>query len=90
MPSAAFSAMLPLKPSVTMTSAAPLPMPSPSTKPIYSSCGRFIARSSSAASRISSPPLTSSTPILSRPTVGRSRSNSTLAIALPITASAIR
>ena len=33
-PSAAFSAMLPLKPSVTITSAAPLPMPSPSTKPM--------------------------------------------------------
>ena len=65
-------------------------MPSPSTKPINSSCGRFIARSNSAASRISSPPLISSTPILSRPTVGRSRSNSTLAIALPMTASATR
>src|SRR6266536_1385130 len=44
-PSAAFNAMLPLKPSDTMTSAAPPPIPSPSTKPIYSSSGRFIARS---------------------------------------------
>src|SRR5665647_1354952 len=32
--------MLPLNPSVTMTSAAPLPMPPPSTKPMKFSCGR--------------------------------------------------
>ena len=51
---------------------------------------QVLPRSNSAASRISSPPLISSTPILSRPTVGRSRPNNTRAIALPITASAIK
>ena len=38
------------------------------------------------ASRTGSRPFTSSTPMLSRPTLGRSRSNSTRAMALPITA----
>src|SRR3569623_134227 len=89
-PSAVFSAMLPENPSVTITSAAPLPMPSPSTKPMKSSSGRFMDRNSSAASLTSSTPFTSSTPILSRPTVGRSMSNSTRAIAPPMIASDAR
>ena len=42
------------------------------------------------ASRTGSRPLTSSTPMLSRPTFGRSRWNSTRAIALPITAMSSR
>ena len=42
------------------------------------------------ASRTSSRPFTSSTPILRRPTVGRSRPNSTRAIAEPITARSTR
>src|SRR5229473_2681473 len=42
------------------------------------------------ASRTSSSPLTSSTPIFRSPTVGRSRSNSTRAMALPITARSTR
>ena len=42
------------------------------------------------ASRTSSRPFTSSTPILRRPTVGRSRSNRTRAIALPMTAMSTR
>src|SRR5215467_13929968 len=42
------------------------------------------------ASRTSSSPLTSSAPIFRRPTVGRSRSNSTRAMALPMTARSTR
>ena len=74
-PSAALSAMLPANPSVTTTSTVPLPMSSPSTKPEYSNCGHRPSRSIRPASRTSSRPLTSSTPILSSPTVGRSRPN---------------
>ena len=70
-PSAVLSAMLPAKPSVTTTSTLPWPMSSPSTKPTYSRSGICRSRRMRPASRTGSRPLTSSTPILRSPTVGR-------------------
>ncbi len=85
-PSAVLSAILPAKPSTTTTSTTPWPIWSPSTKPRYSS-GRPVAAFNQAwACLTSSAPLISSTPTLSRPTVGRSMWNRARAMAAPISA----
>ena len=86
-PSAVLSAILPAKPSVTTTSTVPLPMSSPSTKPMIVEMREMaVAQNAAGLAHLPPSPLTSSTPILSRPTVGRSMSNSTRAMALPMAA----
>ena len=68
-PSAIFSATLPVKPSVTTTSTTPSVTSVPSTKP-WKSIGSVLSRSIAAAPRTTSSPLSSSVPTLSRPTRG--------------------
>ena len=88
-PSAVFKAMLPEKPSVTTTSTSPEPILSPSTKP-RNCIGRRAPFSTVAAARISPVPFNSSSPMLSRATLGRSSPSTVRANAAPITANCTR
>ena len=67
-PSSTLSAMLPVKPSQTTTSAAPSSRSRPSTLPTNRSSVR--RRAARCASRVSRLPFSGSSPIESRPTVG--------------------
>src|SRR5208337_4532498 len=87
MPSLVLSATLPTNPSQTMTSAFPLKMSRPSTLPMKW-MGRALSRGS--ASRVSSLPLDSSSPMESRPTRGLAILKTLRAYISPITANCSR
>ena len=84
-PSAILSATLPVKPSVTTTSATPSVTSVPSTKPLKS-IGRPLSRSIAAAPRTTSSPLPSSVPTLSSATRGLATPRMTRAKTSPMTA----
>src|SRR5919201_3667987 len=85
-PSMSLSTTLPVKPSVTTTSALPAGNSLPSTLPTKSKVSPSAKRSRSAAcaSTTSGVPFVSSSPIDSRPTVGRSIPSTTCASAAPM------
>ena len=89
MPSPVFSATLPVKPSVTITSVVPAAMSWPSTKPW--NCGAiWLARSTSAAWRRLSSPFCSSEPTFSRPMLGAVRPSTVRANTSPMIANSTR
>ena len=89
MPSIVFSTTLPVKPSVTTTSAAPVVRSVPSTLPTnVSAAGAAAARAASAAcaSITVEVPFVGSSPFESRPTRGRSTPSTICASAAPMKA----
>ena len=89
-PSAVFSAILPVKPSVTNDVDGALAEIVAFDEAVVAEVRQVVSRSTRPAALTSSRPLISSTPTLSRPTVGVSMSNTMRAIAAPITARSIR